>query len=328
MRFEITKAIVQENHSVEPHKYYAYVGEKIYRILDKETDRLLFFHTDKDGLRLFCSQEFFDLAGYFTGIFDGKDFDCTNSDGRFDDYFEDMVKFSGKCIHFDYCLENIKAHSENPIVVGGCGRSGTTLLLSILGSHSNIYAFDEELYCFTPRPCRLNKLNYELNKANTTKRWCEKTPKNILVFREIYELFNGNVKLIHMVRDGRDVVTSEHPNHKGKLWVDTNRWVNDVSAGLKSLDISYLVKYEDLVTNTEDTLKNICEYIEEPFEKSLLNYQHKTTVENNPAWETTAQQIHSKRVGRWKKSNYSKVIDVFLKNKMAVELMKYLGYIS
>jgi hypothetical protein len=39
---------------------------------------------------------------------------------------------------------------QKPIIIGGCARSGTTLLLSVLSCHPNIYAIPDETYTFCP----------------------------------------------------------------------------------------------------------------------------------------------------------------------------------
>ena len=39
---------------------------------------------------------------------------------------------------------------RRPILIGGCGRSGTTLLLAVLSCHPAIVAIDEETRAFCP----------------------------------------------------------------------------------------------------------------------------------------------------------------------------------
>ena len=162
--------------------------------------------------------------------------------------------------------------------------------------------------------------------AYKDQRWCEKTPKYVMAFSDIYNLLDGKVKLIHIVRDGRDVVTSVHPNHPGKFWVDAERWINDTKAGLQHEEATYLLKYEDLVTHPEETLRKLCSYIGEPFDDELLNYSSKTTVQSNVAWEKNAQNIHAKCVGRWKNPEYSERVQLLMDNDEAMELMKRLNY--
>src|SRR6056297_4213785 len=132
--------------------------------------------------------------------------------------------------------------TEKPIIIGACPRSGTTLLLSILDAHPNIYSIQNQTYAFTSwkkenlpgrfLPVRLDRLYREFlfhRIKGDPVRWCEKTPKNIQFLDKIIEYFSDTVKIIHLVRDGRDVVTSRHPKHTpNEYWVSVERWVKDV----------------------------------------------------------------------------------------------------
>jgi hypothetical protein len=220
---------------------------------------------------------------------------------------------------------------EAPIVIGGCGRSGTTLLLSILGAHPAVLAFPDELYAFYPYPFRLPLLIDALAPAQADagwRRWCEKTPKNVRAFAAVHAAFDGDVRLIHIVRDGRDVVTSRHPNAEQHYYVDPERWVADVRAGLQHADKTLLVRYEDMVAEPETTLATICAYIGEPFDARLLEYEQHSSVRRNKAWEGgAAQPLHSARVERWRAPEHAARVDQFLATPGASELMAELGYL-
>ena len=198
----------------------------------------------------------------------------------------------------------------------------------ILDAHPAIYGIQGETYALYPNPTRLPRLILALKDVNSRK-WVEKTPKNIQVFRNIHEYFDGNVKLIHMVRDGRDVITSRHPNWKdsNEYWVPKERWIEDVEMGLFNKDISLLVKYEDLVTKPKETLNKICDYIGIDFDNVLLNYSDETVIKNDVAWESNAQSINTKRVGKWKSSEHDVIIEEFYKDEKAMALMKRLMYL-
>ena len=109
-----------------------------------------------------------------------------------------------------YCgKRKIERHfSSVPLLIGGCGRSGTTLLLSILSAHPSIYAFGYELSLFNHWikdektgkiiPERLDRFyRYVILRKipPEAELWCEKTPRNVLFLKEIFEYFNNNVKI-------------------------------------------------------------------------------------------------------------------------------------
>ena len=126
---------------------------------------------------------------------------------------------------------------DMPIIIGGCGRSGTTLLLSIISAHPNIFAFPKEIGVFSewhnsnPRIDRLYRYVLVNSLPNEKNRWCEKTPGNVRHFDKILSYFNNKVKLIHIIRDGRDVMLSKHPKKPDSYWIFPVIWINDVKEG-------------------------------------------------------------------------------------------------
>src|SRR5688572_21024001 len=144
--------------------------------------------------------------------------------------------------------------SASPILVGGCGRSGTTLMRVILDTHPRICCGPESRL-FQPRVPSPPKLarRFDLPEAAVGElfaksgsqaelidrffalysesrhkpRWAEKPPRNVLYLDYIFEHF-PNARFVHMIRDGRDTICSlrTHPRHKvvdGKI-VKLNTW--------------------------------------------------------------------------------------------------------
>ena len=155
-----------------------------------------------------------------------------------------------------------------PIVVGGCGRSGTTLLRMMLDSHRRICCGPESslfrrraidvawlanrfnfppaevraIYDSAPsRPAFIETFAALCLRKAGKARWAEKTPRNISRIDAIFRAFPG-ARFVHVLRDGRDVAASlrMHPRHKvvdGRLVpLDTRkpiagcarRWVRDI----------------------------------------------------------------------------------------------------
>jgi len=151
-------------------------------------------------------------------------------------------------------LRGAYVSSRRHIVLGGCGRSGTTLARVILDSHPGICCGPESKV-FLPDPLRLARLaeRFKLDPArlraavaasgsraefidrladlccdSTGKaRWAEKTPRNVLYLDFVFGRF-PQARFVHLLRDGRDVACSlrTHPRHRvvnGKL-VPVNTW--------------------------------------------------------------------------------------------------------
>src|SRR5436190_13903882 len=79
-------------------------------------------------------------------------------------------------------LRNAKIEAE-PIFIVGCGHSGTSLLLAILGAHSRIFAapFESRIAKKATWRFRAGMRKFERWAiANGKIRWAEKTPGHIL----------------------------------------------------------------------------------------------------------------------------------------------------
>lgn len=181
--------------------------------------------------------------------------------------------------------------------------------------------------------------DYLLN-LNKKKRWVDKTPENVRRIDNIFSKF-PKAKFVHMIRDGRDVSCSlkHHPKNKlvnGKIVpVDTNkplnqcieRWVNDVKLGLTwRNDPRYFeLKYEDLIVNSEQVLRKLFVFLNEPFSKSLLQYHERDLDPTSFITSPEAMKpMTTHSFERWR-NEYSDN-DKILFKKMAGELLIELGY--
>ena len=227
-----------------------------------------------------------------------------------------------------------------PIFIGGAPRSGTTLLISILGSHPHIHAIDYETASFHPefRPEKLAAAllfrpgNRKLNKITPGKtRYCEKTPANIRHIDELFDFYAGRVCCINIFRDGRDVVTSRHPEDPDQYWVPIRRWVMDVKRGMEADRKGQVlsIKYEDLVEHPERTIRKVCEYIGEPFHPAMLEHQKSTNSISKMAqmaWNQGAEAINTNSLRKWEKPEHKERLADFYKHEGAVRLLRELGY--
>jgi len=240
-----------------------------------------------------------------------------------------------------------KKLNRPPIIIGGCARSGTTLLLSILSSHPSILVIPHETYTFCPtgytdkpdinRQFEIQKIYdyisdfFAFNGIKTShRRWSEKSPKNILFFGKILEYLQNNVRLINMIRDGRDVVTSIHKGDITRSWVSPERWVNDVREGLKydNSPLVLTVRYEDLVMDFNKTIRKICGFIGEECNGSILNWHKNITCRLHSAWKGEVEELHSRSIGRWRDPKYRAVIDNFMRHPETEELLKHYRYVD
>jgi hypothetical protein len=180
-------------------------------------------------------------------------------------------------------------------------------------------------------------------------RWGDKTPLYILQMRAIQEAL-PEAAFVHLIRDGRDVLASI----KG-LWfrpgsaADTARWwtgriraAREQAAHLHS----YLeVRYEDLLTATETVLRQVCAFLDLPWDEAMLRYYERATLRLAEAagpipaphhttfgTGTNRSRIHGltstpparDRIGRWKRELAGSEGDEF--EEIARPTLRELGY--
>ena len=227
------------------------------------------------------------------------------------------------------------------IVIGGAGRSGTTLLLSVLAAHPHIFAVDHETYAFCPREFEEkpeSPANFQLYRlytplalstvSPTVTRWAEKTARNVHFFAAILDYFGDDVRVLHLVRDGRDVITSRHPRRPDQFYYSPDKWIRCVHDGLQFDDDPRvkLVHYEDLVGDFENTIRDICAFLDEPCGEEILNWHEHTSVRRHAAWTGNVRPLHDDSVHRWQAPEFANRVAEFTGNAEAVELLDRLGY--
>ncbi len=232
--------------------------------------------------------------------------------------------------------------TDPPILIGGCGRSGTTLLLSILSAHHELFCHPKELGFFssvsvlesgaikTPRIHRIYQSLLFNKIPKTAKRWCEKSPSNIRHIDNITAFTGGDFKFIEIVRDGRDVILSRHPTSPDRYWVDPERWVRDVSIGLKYQDDPrvYTVRYVDLITDYENTIAGICEFLEIELTPELLSWhEHATATRNRAYFGKKVSRLTGDSIQKWKAEKHKERVQELLDYPGAIDLLKHHGYL-
>jgi hypothetical protein len=178
-------------------------------------------------------------------------------------------------------------------------------------------------------------------------RWGDKSAY-LPVMRLIQELL-PEARFVHIIRDGRDVALSIKD-----LWWGPNSveeaakwWASGiVSARSQVKDLKWYleVRYEDLVLDTEPTLRKICAFIALPWSASMLDYDKRaeerlaeltSIMDPNARRITTAEErrsIHSfvskppepTRVGRWRTGMTDS--DRVCFEQIAGEMLREIGY--
>jgi hypothetical protein len=136
-------------------------------------------------------------------------------------------------------------------------------------------------------------------------RWGDKTPPYVFEIERLHKVFPG-AKFIHVIRDVRDVCLSLYGRnwHGIETWDLTNYWVKCVSTGHETgkmlSEEQYLeLHYEDLVLDTEGSLRKVCDWLGEDFEQGMLDF-HEHAENQVASWE---KELHNKVMRRPKSSD-------------------------
>ena len=111
-------------------------------------------------------------------------------------------------------------------------------------------------------------------------RWGDKTPEYVEFMRPISNVL-PEARFVHVIRDGRDVAMSrvrwriKRAGKRPPMERLAKRWVKAVTGARKqgSRLPHYLeIRYEDLIAETEPTLRRICDFVELRFDPGMLSY--------------------------------------------------------
>lgn len=174
--------------------------------------------------------------------------------------------------------------------------------------------------------------------------WGDKNNFYIEYIPIILKIF-PNCKILHIVRDGRDVASSYlelngreiNSKYKPKLpfritniateWVNNNQIIGENIALVKT-NQKLVVKFENLVTNTKVTLEEILDFLNLNFDKRILNYHNSKSLEPKEflQWK---ERIISKpdysRIGRYKNDLSKYQLKVF--STIAQKTLKEYNYV-
>jgi len=102
----------------------------------------------------------------------------------------------------------------------------------------------------------------------------EKTPRHVFFYSQILEYY-PDAKFICMIREPKNVVSSQLINSpkQDKSIVRLSFLYNKIAAAILKIRNSnnvFLIKYEDLTTETASILKNTCKFLDIPYDFKLV----------------------------------------------------------
>ena len=226
-----------------------------------------------------------------------------------------------------------------PIIVGGCHRSGTSLVRRLLNAHSRIYCGPEvkffrdfyndygqdplqHLRFATSARAMLSEgellevlgrafvILHERAAAQAGKaRWADKNPENVLYLAEWQRLLDDRWALVHVVRNPLDNLASMKeagfpltlpPELEARIALYRRYTEAGLSFGASQPARYYLLLYERLVSSPEEELQELMRWLGEEAEPAQLAFNRQP---QQPGLEdpkiATTAGVHTESIGRW-----------------------------
>lgn len=170
------------------------------------------------------------------------------------------------------------------------------------------------------------------------RRWGDKTPDYAFEIPLLHELF-PDAKIVHIYRDGRDVALSWLRAGTGprNVYTAAEVWRRFVTTGRgagASLPASSYkeVRYESLLSAPEETMRDLCRFLEEPFcedvlrpaPQPLLGLRFSMLGKPQHPPPPSREQIVGSNAGKWRIA--MRRTDRALFESVAGDLLEELGY--
>ncbi|MET0218857.1 MAG: sulfotransferase [Burkholderiales bacterium] len=170
---------------------------------------------------------------------------------------------------------------------------------------------------------------YEDVARITGKRLLVNSSKNYLLAVDQYLTITSRVKIVNLVRDGRAVYASFlrhgfNPERSVKAWQCHYERAGPLFRRFVHPDAILDVRYEDLATDPERTLRKITDFLAVPFEEQMLSFGQRVHHNINGNDIRFKRQHHIKLDERWRRELTPTALEFFIRR--AGQTNEVLGY--
>lgn len=218
------------------------------------------------------------------------------------------------------------ARSVTPILIVGMPRSGTTLLERIISAHPQAAGvgecpalpliYDEHVRLKSPATqawadaAGARYLDALSQPDSRTTHVVDKMPANVLTLGLASRLL-PNARVIHAKRDPRDVCLSCYLQELNASMAFTR----DLEAcAHQHIEIDRMMdhwrstltlpwcdlRYEDLVTDAEGTVRRVLSFLELPYDERCLTFHESSRHVETASWAQVTRPLYASSVGKWR----------------------------
>lgn len=178
-----------------------------------------------------------------------------------------------------------------PVIIGGTGRCGTTIMKRTLLRHPQVTGSRKELRWINENPADMVEIDLSLDwdkvegwleehpYYHDKPYWVEDSPESAIFFDEIVGRW-PDTTCIHMIRHPLDTLASINyrtchlVNGAPQYWCNGNlenaRRIAWIYETVEEQEHGFEVRLEDLVHSTEFVLSEVCKHIGLPFDDEML----------------------------------------------------------
>lgn len=163
-------------------------------------------------------------------------------------------------------------------------------------------------------------------------RWGDKTPGNALILNSLVKVF-PDMQVVHMIRDGRDVVRS-YIEMDGGLGMEqaANRWITSIRSvqqfGRCNNEQHLEIRYENLVRKPSLEIRRLCGFLHMNYTDTMMRHTEVASgapdIRSYAHYRNVLRPISESSIGKWKDAFDPRTLDSL--NRRIKPLLLELGY--
>jgi hypothetical protein len=185
-----------------------------------------------------------------------------------------------------------------------------------------------------PRLSSVLDIIYHNQLRNVKKvRFGDKTPDYVRIIPQLLSIY-PDAKFVNLIRDGHDVARSFALLGWGQAYHGQRfEWIQAVRATLVYRSAPFAdrileVRYEEMISNLEGTIRRVCAFLGEEFEPDMLNWQDRVQAlfQNNvpELHRKLCEPLRPEEVGAW--GHTLSAVECFLIEASLFQELEAIGY--